>query len=236
MKIKSYITLLATALFSLTVAANDEIPTGKLIVPDSVGWGSKTQVEWDIDYPDISDIVDIDEEDGSIEISVDGLRMMIRVKAAEMTRGDIYVEYRVGANGSWQRIFQGVSSDVQPEKVLNGPNSTGEVVNSNTRIDFRIKQDGYTGSRANWRATNLDKNSKYLTLVACIDGDEAPDVTGHSGQGDAADFIKKFIDEDGNVTLGRREVIYFFEAYGYIGEENNSYYDLQDAVILVTFE
>jgi hypothetical protein len=72
------------------------------------------------------------------------------------------------------------------------------------------------------------------TVFTLKNGDEIPSVKPASGQSSAAAFLSKYADSTGNhLKLGSNQVIYLFEFA--TRNKSNSYHDLQDTVVLVTF-
>jgi type II secretory pathway pseudopilin PulG len=87
------------------------------------------------------------------------------------------------------------------------------------------------GRSSYYDSANLQGKSN---LMVYRDGDKATNVGGYNGQDSVKTFLADYIDSDGNVTIGDNQVIFLME----LGTTNTSksYYDMQDLVVLATFD
>lgn len=209
-------------------------PTGTISAfPTIVETGTFPEVTWDIKHPvPITEFINI-EPNGSIKTKTN-LRVEVRVLGASSqytdskgTRQWKTAEAEVKTNnGSWARFFRGTQLDVRPSVVCKEL-----TLAANTVLNFRGRnQVGTDSSVMNaWWNTGVG-GYNVLTLG---DGALPPIWSGSASQRSPADFIQPYVDGNGYLALGPRDVIIFYELGGtsrFWGDR-----DTQDLVLLVTF-
>lgn len=205
-----------------------EIPHGTLQVDnDLVRVGARTQLDWQIQYPSVvTDVVEIISP--NIIKPRSDLTMRVRVLGAsfqQSTTSYLPVEVMWSRNNaSWSRIFYGRQTDVIASKVvLETIVRKGETINLGGR-----------GYRSGW----LPLYHTALTtpnLVMLKNGDQVPATTPAFQQGLIESFLTPYLASDKKtVRIGNRDLILLLE----LGQTNPkvSGFDLQDLVVLVTFE
>lgn len=169
------------------------------------------------------------EEEGSLNIS-ETSDMQLSILGVSITWGssgpDVPVKVETTVEGSTQAIFSGTEPEMDSEDVI-----IIEDVPSDTSIHFKgISYNPYYGSE--YLSVSTEDSSPMV--IALKNGDSVPDMTPVGQQPNIDEFLEGYIDAEGNVTIGERDVIYLFE----LGTSNpsSSSADFQDAVLLVTFE
>jgi hypothetical protein len=87
------------------------------------------------------------------------------------------------------------------------------------------------------RMSNAPEDKDFI--YALVNGQKPPNVSGWDGQDSAKEFLRDYLDANGNISIGNNQIIYLFEMYHLKpnpGEQPPGSYDLQDNVVLVTFE
>jgi hypothetical protein len=217
------------SLTAQTFAAT-EIPHGTLNVDRSmVRVGARSQLDWQIEYPSagVTDVVEIITPN-IIKPKTD-LKMRVRVLGASFQQNvNTYLPVEVmwsKNNSSWSRIFYGRQTDVNPAKVV---------------LDTTVKKDelinfGGRGYRNNAWLPLYNTAAVTPNLVVLQNGEKVPSTTPAFQQGLIESFLKPYLATDGKtVKIGERDLILLLE----LGQTNPnvSGFDLQDLVILVTFE
>jgi hypothetical protein len=210
------------------------IPVGSLdAYPVLVQTGTHPTLTWDIQYPEsVLDIVTID-PGGTVTPSVD-LCMEVRVLGASYQigwdrRGKPvwgYVQAAVKSDGdsSFTQFFYDTQDDVKPSYTY----YTREV-RAARPIDFRARC--YNGNYwLPWRTTEATTPN----VVALTNGDTPPSTVPAFQQGNIESFLEPYLDGGGKVSIGPKDVIFLIE----LGQTNTnaSGFDLQDLVILATFD
>ncbi len=209
-------------------------PTGDISAfPTIVKTGTHPTITWEVRHPaPITDSVVIS-EDGTVTTKTK-LRVDVRVLGAssqytakngkrewKMTEAEIKTN-----TTSWSRFFRGIQPDVNPTHVYR----TFEV-EANTVIDFRSRNQA--GTNPNVMNGWYYSGNGGFNVLAMGDGDLPPIWSGSASQRSPASFIQPYVDSEGKLDLGPRDVIIFYELGG-----NARYYgdrDTQDLVLLVTF-
>lgn len=213
------------------------IPTGDLSAyPEIVQAGTFPQLTWNVTLPQsVTDIVTITYP-GTVTPKKD-LTMKVRVLGASVKRvwtnrrGQVVdwewvpTEARLSYDGgSYTQIFYDTHDDVNPNHIV-----TTMVVRKNRPINFggRYRVDG------SWSSLRTSTNTSH-NVVALKDGDTPPTTTPLYQQPTIESFILPYLDEEGNINLGPRDVIYLMELTH--TNRNDGGFDLQDLALLVTFE
>lgn len=220
---------LSLGLVVASASANDStVPRGTLNVDrDLVRTGMSSQLDWNIEYPTpkVIDVVDI--------IPPNRIRpkknvtMKVRVLGVAFQSGNkqLPLDGYWSLNGSsWQRFFYGDRDDVRPGRIV-----IEQSISKGSLIDFGAR--GWSGR--NWypfHSTNVV--DPYVTVLK--NGDQAPDYAPAYDQDSVVSFLKPYIDAGGKVTIGERDLIILWEAS--TAPMTSQFFDMQDLVILVTFE
>lgn len=136
------------------------------------------------------------------------------------------VEVLLSKNGaSWQRLFYGYQTSVNPTKVLLETNvANGDTIN----IGGRGYRDG------SWLPL-YNTASSTQNLILLKNGDRVPTTVPALNGSTIESFLLPYMDTTTKkVKIGNRDLILLME----LGQTNpdNSGFDLQDLVVLVTFE
>ncbi len=207
--------------------AQTDIPRGTLAVDNTlVRVGTHSKLDWNIEYPvAIRNLVDVTKS-GTI-IPKKQLRLKARVLGVAYQSGNtlLSVECHWSKNsGSWQRIFNGTSRAVNPSKVL-----LDTVVNANERIDLA----GRGSSGSSWNPQHHTRVSDvYVNVLQ--NGDLPPSYIPAYKQSSVESFLQPYIDGMGRIRIGPRDLIVVWELS--TAKVGSTYFDMQDLVVLLTFE
>lgn len=223
------VTTLLVLASGLSSAFASDIPRGTLNVDSElVRVGARSQLDWQIEYPSIvTDVVEI--VPPNIIKPKSELKMRVRVLGAsfqQSTTSYLPVEVRWSRNNaSWTRIFYGRQTDVNPASVvLETTVKKGETINLGGR-----------GYRDNAWLTLYHTALNTPNLVMLKNGDKVPATTPAFQQGLIESFLTPYLASDKKtIRIGDRDLILLLE----LGQTNPkvSGFDLQDLVVLVTFE
>lgn len=209
--------------------ATTEIPTGTLNVDRTlVQVGTRSQLDWKIQYPSgITDMVTVTNTGTIISNSSRQMRMRVRTLGVAFQSGHTLLPLE----GSWSknnstftRFFYGTGPTVVPTNVL-----VDTTINLNDRIDFGGR--GWSGS--SWYPFHHTRVSDPYVVVL-KNGDTAPSYAPAYNQGTVKSFLVPYIDGSGKIRIGSRDLIILWEAS--TAAPGTTYFDMQDLVVLVTFE
>jgi hypothetical protein len=212
-------------------SANDTaIPRGTLSVDrDLVRVGMKSQLAWEIEYPEpaVTSVVDI--VPPNIIKPKKNLKMKVRVLGAsfqETTTKFLPVEVMWSKNGaSWSRVFYGYQSSVKPSQVLLETTvKAGDTLNLGGR-----------GWRSGAWLPFYNTSAATNNLVMLKNGDRVPTTVPALNGNSIESFLRPYMDTTTKkVKIGDRDLILLME----LGQTSTaaSGFDLQDLVVLVTFE
>mgnify|MGYP006908210651 CR=1 FL=1 len=213
--------------------SNTGMPTGWITcTPGAVKLGTFPTMKWDIDYPNNIDNYVIIDPPGEIETK-ERLRMEIRVLGAGVTVSNrssiqfVHTEAWFSLNrGSWSRLFSGDNWDVRQDRVV-----YSATVNAGSSLRF--------GGRYWWNNRWSDfysSNDGTPNVVVLKNGDEVPTTYPIAEAPTVEEFIKPYLDAGSKVRIGPMDCIIMMELTHTENQRNNLGYDLQDMVLLVTFE
>ena len=188
--------------------------------------GARSQLDWQIEYPSqVTDIVDVTNT-GTIIPKVP-LKMSVRTLGVAFQSGSKLLPlegYWGKNNGSFTRFFYGTGPSVVPTKVL-----VSTTVKINDRIDFSGR--GWDGS--SWLPTHSTRKlAQYIVVLK--NGDSAPSYAPAYNQASAKSFLTPYLDASGRIKIGPRDLIILWEAT--TAAPGSTSFDMQDLVVLVTFE
>ncbi|MFT4175348.1 MAG: hypothetical protein QM627_01715 [Luteolibacter sp.] len=243
MKTSQLVAFVAAALClaspSRLVAADQDpvVPVGALTAfPTLVQTGTRPVLTWGITYPATAkDVVTITGP-GTLTPKTD-LIMEVRVIGASVRATTTNIlglivsqtwvptecQFRYG-NGSFSRLWYGRQTDVKSSQVV-----LTKTVEAGKALNF--------GGRYYW---NNSWSSLYTSLnssrnvVALVNGDTPPTTTPLYQQPSIESFLLPYLDGQGKVKIGPKDVIYLMELTH--TNPNDGGFDLQDLVILVTFK
>ena len=215
--------LTATASFAQT----NDVPTGTLNVDrNMVRAGVNSQLDWNITYPSgITEIIEIIPPNTIVPKK--NLKMKIRVLGASFqqtaTKYLPVQAYWSKNNGSWSQLFYGYQTSVRPQDVL---------VSTNVKANDKINIGG-RGYRSGWLPF-YHTGGNAPNLVLLTDGDSVPSTVPAFYQANIEDFLAPYLDSNRKINIGERDLIILIE----LGQTNPSAsgFDIQDLVLLVTFE
>lgn len=224
--------LLTLTLGSLTIStvpcqSETDVPRGSLSVDkDLVRVGTHSNLEWNIEFPTaIEDIVTV-EETGTI-IPKKTLKMRVRVLGVAFQSGSTLLPldaYWSLNNGSWEKFFYGTGSTVDSAAIL-----IDEKVKKTDRIDFGARAWGFTS----WYPFNHTReNTNYVTVLG--KGSSAPSYAPAYNQNSVTNFLRPYIDASGKINIGEQDLIILWESS--TASPGSTYFDMQDLVVLVSFE
>ncbi len=240
---RSLLAALLAALVSIPAISSGQnqaplIPTGSLnAFPTFVQAGTHPTLSWNVTLPEsVVDIVDIIPP-GTLKPKK-SLNMKVRVLGASVKRvwtnskgqvtkwewvpTEALLRYN---SGSYTRIFYNTHDKVNPNTVVRN-----QTVAKNSTINFggRFNDNGSWSTMYTSTSTNHQHN-----VVALKNGDTPPTTTPLYQQPTIESFILPYLDAQGNIKLGPRDVIYLMELTH--TNRNDGGFDLQDLCLLVTF-
>jgi hypothetical protein len=125
--------------------------------------------------------------------------------------------------GSFNRLFYNTHNNVNPNTILHTQTvQPGNTMNFGGRFFFNNA----------WSAMRTSTNSPN-TVIALKDGDLPPVTDPLYGQPSIESFLLPYLEPDGRLNLGPRDVIYLMELTH--TDTSHSGFDLQDLVVLCTF-
>ena len=218
------ISLLAGLCSFQSALASDAIPTGKLNVDRSlVRVGTRSQLDWQVSYPNTPPVgVDL--------IPKTKVVMRVRTLGVAFQSGNTLLPFegswRIN-NTSWSVFFKGNASKVLPTKIL-----VEKTVEANDTIRFRARgASNATGS--SWYGYHeTNNNDKYAVVLK--NGDSPPSYAPAYGQGTVKSFLSPYLDSRGKIKIGEQDLIILWE--GSEASPGTTYFDMQDLVVLVSFE
>jgi hypothetical protein len=230
---------LAVAVLALSVFATGRssaqqdplVPVGSLTAnPTIVQVGVKPNLTWNITYPEVvTDIVTVTppgtltpKEEVDMEVRVIGasVKVVWTNNWGQITRWEWALVSIAGS--SFSRIFYDTQNKVNANKVVfKATVPVGHAINFGGRYN-------YGGWSTFYSSTNSTKN-----VVALVNGDYPPTTTPMYQQPTIEDFIKPYLDGQGRVKIGPKDVIYLMELTH--TDQNNGGFDLQDLALLVNF-
>lgn len=210
-----------------SASAQQNIPIGQLLVDKTmVRVGTHSQLEWWIKYPTgIDNLVDVTKT-GTI-IPKKQLTMKVRTLGVAFQSGPklLPVEGSWSKNGStFKRFFFGTGPEVNPSKIL-----IQQTVKKNDRIDFAGR--GWSGK--SWFPIHHTASQDPYVIVL-KNGDMAPSYAPAYDQASVESFLSPYINGSGQIKIGPRDLIILWEAS--TAQPGSPYFDMQDLVVLVTFE
>ncbi len=220
---------------TLNAQANSpSIPVGWLnAFPTVVQTGTKPTLTWDISYPSVvKDFVDVippstvtPKVDLDVEVRVlgNGVTVTTNNNGFNFVPAEAVLSYK---GGSYSRIFYGTNNNVNPNTVV--WSKTRIRKNETLRFGGRYY---YNNSWGTLFTTSSSYNYNVRTLVS---GDTPPNKVPEFGAPTLESFIRPYLGSNGKVKIGPMDVIVFMELTH--TNENDSGYDLQDMVLLVTFK
>jgi hypothetical protein len=229
--------LLLAPAFLRAQVASPTIPVGDLnAFPTLVQAGTFPQLTWSVTVP--ASVIDV------ITVTPPGtitpkrkLRMDVRVLGASVwastynSRGQVTGGYfvptealvRVGTSGSYSRIFYNTHNNINTSTIVHTRTvNTGNVINFAGRYYFDDE----------W-STMYNSTQSSGQVVALVNGSIPPTTTPLYQQPTIQSFILPYLDSQGRVKLGPRDVIYLMELTH--TDKKNGGWDLQDLALLVTF-
>lgn len=229
-----------TSLIASPLRSQDQspiIPVGSLSAfPTIVQAGTHPSLTWDITLPErVDDIVTI-QAPGTL-VPSRCLIMDVRVLGASVKRvftnpqGKITrwewvpTEAKMNYNGQgYSQFFYNTHDKVNPNAVLKTI-----VVEKNSTINFGAR---YVLSSGAWSTWYSSTSSPY-NVIALKNGDTPPTTTPMYQQPTIESFILPYLDDQGKISLGARDVIYLMELTH--TDRNDAGFDLQDMALLITF-
>jgi hypothetical protein len=217
--------LVAFGLLTATATANDEVPRGTLSVDrDLVRVGTHSQLDWNIEYPSgVTELVEIVPPNRIV--AKENLRMKVRVLGVtfQSGRSRLPVDAYWSKNGSsWDRFFYGCEFHVEPDRQL-----LSERVRQGDVIDFGAR--AWAGRWQPFHHTR--RNDPHVTVLK--DGDAAPDYAPAYDQNSIDGFLKPYV-RGNRIAIGERDLIVLWELSA--SQPGSAYFDMQDLVVLLTFE
>jgi hypothetical protein len=208
-------------------AQNELIPRGTLNVDRTlVRVNTRPQLNWTIQYPTVvTDLVTVTTTGTIIPKST--LQMKVRTLGVAFQSGTTLLPLEglwAKNNGTLTRFFYGTGPQVDPTRIL-----VTESVKLNDRIDFAGR--GWSGK--SWFPLHTTRSADPYVVVL-KNGDRAPDYAPAYNQSTVKGFLNSYIDGMGRIKIGPRDLIILWEAS--TAAPGSTYFDMQDLVVLVTFE
>ncbi len=220
---------LLACLASLSSAfAADAIPTGKLNVDRSlVRVGSRSQLDWQISYPNTA-VVDVSSS-GTITPK-SALKMRVRVLGVAFQSGSTLLALQGSWSkngGTWSTFFTGTGPTVVPTNVL-----VDTTVNQGDQVSFRGRGASNATATSWYGYHQTGVTDPYCVVLK--NGDRPPSYAPAYDQGTVKSFMTPYLDSTGKIKIGAQDLMILWEAS--TAAPGTSYFDMQDLVVLVSFE
>lgn len=204
--------------------AADAVPTGTLNVDRTlVRVGTRSQLDWQINYPNIPPVgVDL--------IPTTKVKMRVRTLGVAFQSGKTLLPFEGSwkiNSTSWSTFFRGNAPSVIPTKIL-----VEQVVEKGDSIRFRAR-GGANAAGTSWYALHETNNNDPYAVVL-KNGDKPPSYAPAYNQGNIKSFLSPYLDSTGKIKIGEQDLIILWE--GSTAAPGTTYFDMQDLVVLVSFE
>jgi hypothetical protein len=208
------------------------VPSGWLSAnPTIVQTGTKPTISWGINYPSV--VLDyITVTPPSTVTANQKLDCEVRVLGAGVTAGNssgftfVPTEAQISYNGgNYSRIFYGTNLEVNPNTVVWSK--------KNMPAGSTLKFGGRYNYNDNW-GTTYTSSSSLPNVRTLVNGQTPPTNIPEYNAPSLESFLRPHLGADGKVKIGPMDTIVFMELTH--TDQNNSGYDLQDMVLLVTFK
>jgi hypothetical protein len=203
--------------------ATEAIPTGKLNVDRTlVRVGTSSQLDWQINYPAPPVGVNL--------IPTVKVKMRVRTLGVAFQSGSTQLPFEGSwktNNTSWSVFFRGNAASVTPTNVL-----VDRTVEANETISFRGR-GGQNAAGTSWYPYHqTNANDPYAVVLK--NGDKPPSYAPAYNQGNVKSFLSGYLDSAGRIKIGEQDLIILWE--GSTAAPGTTYFDMQDLVVLVSFE
>jgi hypothetical protein len=213
--------------------ASPSIPVGWInAFPTVVQTGTKPTLTWDISYPSVvKDFVTVtppatvspkSKLDVEVRILGNGVTVSTNNGGFNFVNAEAVLSFN---GGSYNRIFYGTNTNVNPNTVVFSRKDI--LANQTLRFGGRFFHNNSWGTLY----TSSSGTQNVRTLVS---GDIPPNKVPEYGAPTLESFLRPYLGSDGKVKIGPMDVIVFMELTH--TNTNDSGYDLQDMVLLVTFK
>ena len=212
--------LIALFLSSMALVASDSRPLGNLdALETQVALGTRANLNWKVTYPPI------------VEDFTPKTDVILKVKFITTALGPVSrIDFGSIINGgAYNRFYEGISEDNQTYALDPGTTVLEQFVSAGSSIDLLAK---HSRTRLSNRWVSIASGRDDL-VVQLKNGDPVPSISAPGGQRSVADILTIY-SSNGFLNLGENEYIYLFELY--TDNINRPAYDLQDMVLLVSYE
>lgn len=208
----------------IALSATPSVPSGKLNVDrELVRSGVRSQLDWNITYPDTR-LVGVDLKPTT------KVKMRVRTLGVAFQSGSTLLPFqgswKTNSTG-WSTFFQGNSLAVHPTQVL-----VEQIVEKNATIQFRARGASNTLATSWYDYHTTNTNDPYAVVLK--NGDKPPSYAPAYTQGTIKSFLSSYLDSTGRIKIGDQDLIILWE--GSTASPGTTYFDLQDLVVLVSFE
>jgi hypothetical protein len=215
--------LFAALLPIMSTIASAQIPTGRLNVDRTlVRVGARSQLDWTIQYPTPPVGPDLKPKTR--------VKMRVRTLGVAFQSGStllaFHSQWKIN-NTAWATFFNGKAPSVVPTNVL-----VDRTIDAGDTIRFRAcgASNANSTSWFAWRETN--NNDPYCVVLK--NGDAPPSYAPAYNQGTVRSFLSAYIDSNGRIKIGEQDLIILWE--GSTAAPGSTFFDMQDLVVLVSFE
>ena len=218
--LKSILTFLALAGMTSANETSLAQPIGSIqSLQNTVVSGEKVDLDWQISFP----VHNFNETDTRVTASF--------ITAATGANNTILFGTRVNGE-DYTEFYNGVSEDHPDYTVTPGTIISETLVSAGEEIEFlaRHSRTRISGNEGWVSSTNPSQRALVIELER---GDAIPSVAGAGNQRSVAEILAPY-SEDGVLTIGEHQKIILFEIY--TTNQRSHGFDLQDVVILVSYE
>jgi hypothetical protein len=185
--------------------------------------GSRSQLDWSIQYPSVSPV-------GVNLVPTSKVRMRVRTLGVAFQSGSTLLPFEgswTKNSSGWTTFFRGNSQAVSPTSVL-----VDTTINKGDVIKFRGR-GGANASGTSWYSWH-QTNTSDDNVVVLKKGDKPPSYAPAYSQGNIKSFLTPYLDGSGKIKIGDQDLIILWE--GSDAHPGTTYFDMQDLVVLVSFE
>lgn len=227
---------------AMAQAMAPQIPLGSLSVNRNLlQVGASPTLTWNASFPQpVNDVITVN-PDHSV-VTKKRTQITVRLLGVAFQSGSLQLPAQLSMrlnDGSWSTRFLGAAKDVKP----NIPVYSG-IIEANSKLDFRFvgasdkrKNNPQTTKSEdwNWNYPAVATSTSSQNKIVLKDGEAAPSYAPAYSQGSIKSFLSSVMSPDGTtVRVGPRDVIYLTELSS--AAPNTSFFDMQDMVLLVTFD
>lgn len=137
---------------------------------------------------------------------------------------------------SFASVFYGINPEVNSAKIIELANMLGSTYSDNIVQKGSVMNFGGYWQMGGDSGTHYKSNDGTNHIRFLVKGDTPPSCVPEYNEPTLESFLRPYLDTTGKVDIGDMDVIVFMELTHTAAQQSQPGYDLQDMVLLVTFE